>query len=168
MNNKPPENKKDEVKYQIDFYKILNENWRHYDSHLWQIPSVALAINAFLIAQAFSDELMPYVPIRMIVVFISAFFTFVLLVALVKHRLHQRAQDKNKESLLELIQSEVPLKYEVFNFSDPAVLKNVEEDSFFIERWLAPRKAHKWLMSVLSITVILDLVVLGGIALCYW
>lgn len=151
-------------------YNEYSCGWRHYDSHIWQIPSLAIAVNGFLIAQTFNRDLIAaqgnILIVRAMMVFIAALFTFVLLVALVKHRLHQRAKDKN----IQRIEAFWPEKYRtiLFNFRDARVLKEVEPYSTLLERWLAPAFTNHWLMAVMVFTVVTDLVIMAGILARSW
>lgn len=151
-------------------YNEYCSGWRHYDSHIWQIPSLAVAVNGFLIAQAFSENLIVANGnnqiVRGMMVFVAGLFTFVLLIALVKHRLHQRAKDQN----IKRIEGFMPQKYRtlMFNFRDPNVLKNVEPNAMFLERWLAPAFTNHWLMTVMACTILTDAVILVGIIARFW
>lgn len=151
-------------------YNEYCSGWRHYDSHIWQIPSLAVAVNGFLIAQAFSENLIASNGnnriVRGMMVFVAGLFTFVLLIALVKHRLHQRAKDQN----IKRIEDFMPKKYRtlMFNFRDPNVLKDVEPNAMFLERWLAPAFTNHWLMAVMACTILTDVVILVGILAQRW
>ena len=73
----------------------------HLDSLIWQIPTISMAVNAFLASSYInenSNEL-----IRLIIVVFSLIFNVVALIALIKHRLHAEA----KTSDLEYIQDEI-------------------------------------------------------------
>lgn len=151
-------------------YNQYCSGWRHYDSHVWQIPSLAVAVNGFLIAQAFNRDLIAAQAniwvVRAMMVFVAGLFTFVLLIALVKHRLHQRAKDKN----IARIESFLPEKYrtQMYNFRDAAVMKEVEPHAMFLERWLAPIFTNHWLMWVMVFTVVTDAIIMTGIILRTW
>lgn len=151
-------------------YNQYCSGWRHYDSHVWQIPSLAVAVNGFLIAQAFNQDLIAMQSliwiVRAMMVFIAGLFTFVLLIALVKHRLHQRAKDKN----IARIENMMPKEYRtlMYNFRDPAVMQEVEPHAMFLERWLAPAYTNHWLMWVMVLTVATDVIIVAGIIARLW
>ena len=156
---------------QMDFvkmvYKEISENSRYYDGHVWQIPSVTTAVNAFLIGQAFSDSLLTpdKIWVRGLVVLSAAFFTFVLLVALVKHRLHKSAQEKNIEKIEKYMNLQEDLHH---RYAFPKEINQVENRPNIIERMLGSLRANTWLMSVMGLTVLVDVVILVGIALGKW
>jgi hypothetical protein len=156
----------------VDFikivYKELSENARYYDGHIWQIPSVTIAVNAFLINQAFSDNVQDFPLIRILMVSSAAVFTFVLLVALVKHRLHKSAQDRN----IERIEKHLKLREELhfrYNFSKKEHLEEVEgKKQAKILQVLAPVGANKGLMCVMVVIFFVDIAILLGILFRYW
>lgn len=154
---------------QLDFIKIVYrdicETSRYYDSHIWQIPSVTIAVNAFLIGQAFSDSLSDADWVRGLVVFSASFFTLVLLVALIKHRLHKSAQDENIKKIERYMNLPDELHHR-YNFSSE--LEKVEPHPNFFERRLAPTRAHTWLTSVMGVTLFADIVILAGIIFRLW
>ncbi len=157
-------------KEDADFIKIvyqqLSENARYYDGHVWQIPSAAVAVNAFLLGQVFSDSLQGQKLIQILVALSGALLTFVLLVALVKHRLHKDAQDRNIHKIEEYFGLDPRLHYR-YNFTDTqgADFKEVEgERSFWIVKDLAPFGANKWLMGVMAVTILMDFVIVLYIA----
>jgi len=154
---------------QLDFVKIVYrdicESSRYYDSHIWQIPSVTIAVNAFLIGQAFSESLSGATVIRALVVFSASFFTLVLLIALIKHRLHKSAQDQNIRAIESYMNLPGEFHYR-YDFSEE--LEKVESKPNFMERFLAPLRAHTWLMSVMGVTLVVDLVIFFGIAYGRW
>lgn len=154
---------------QLDFVKIVYrdicESSRYYDSHIWQIPSVTIAVNAFLIGQAFSDSLEGATVVRALVVFSASFFTLVLLIALIKHRLHKSAQDENIKKIETYMNLPAELHY---RFDLKKELRKVEPKPNLLESWLAPLRAHTWLMSVMVITLIADLAIFVGIVLGRW
>jgi len=141
-------------------------NWRHYDSHIWQIPSLAMAINAFLVGQAFNPELVgSNREFRALMIFLSGYFTFVLLIALVKHRLHESAQDKNISEIEKHlgIDSDLSKRYPFNNTQD---IKAVDPHPYFIVLALGTMKANKWLMSVMLMIVVIDLLLCIGVIFC--
>jgi hypothetical protein len=148
----------------IDFikivYKELSENARYYDSHVWQIPSITIAVNAFLIGQAFSENMKDAPWARALIVFSAAFFTFVLLIALVKHKLHKSAQDKNIKKIEERMQLDKEFHH-VYDLKTE--LEKVEKHPNVIEHVLAPMRAGAWLMYVMVVILIVDAVILFGI-----
>ena len=154
---------------QLDFvkivYKEIFENSRYYDGHVWQIPSVTVAVNGFLVGQAFAPELDPAPFVRMMVVFGASVFTFVLLLALVKHRLHKSGQDLNIEKIEKYFQLPDTL-HQKYNFSDREQIKLVRPNLY--ERMLAPLSAGKWLMFVMALTVVTDIAILVGIGFGIW
>lgn len=158
----PSPEEKDDFKKIV--YKEIFENSRYYDAHVWQIPSVTIAVNAFLIGQAFSDSVQN-VCVRALVVLSASFFTFVLLIALVKHRLHKSAQDQNIRQIEESFNLEDKFHH-IYKF--PEELDDVEKKPNVFEKLLAPRSARTWLMSVMGLTILTDLVILAGILLSRW
>lgn len=156
---------------QMDFIKIVYrdicESSRYYDSHIWQIPSVTIAVNAFLIGQAFSDSLSGATAVRALVVFSASFFTLVLLVALIKHRLHKSAQDVNIKKIEKYMNLPDDLHYR-YNLSSLKDLKQVESNPNIFERILSRTRAHTWLTSVMGVTLLADLVILVGIIFNRW
>jgi hypothetical protein len=161
---------------QKDFLKIvyqeISEEKRHYDSHIWQIPSLTIPVNAFLIGQAFSIRTATENPIlvRGLVTLGASLYTFVLLIALVKHRLHQCAQRTNAIKIEEKFLTLPIMKYyhHEYNLADKNELHIVEPDPNIIESVLAPMKAHTWLMSIMLLTLIIDLITLVGIVFGKW
>lgn len=161
-------------------YERAGQNWLHYDSHVWQIPSLAIALNTFLIGQIFNPDILAVkntLPldflkisletagiVRGLLALLAGLLTFVLLVALVKHRLHQRAQDQHFKTLEQLF-GQVLKEYD---FSKKKDLYEVEKHPFFIERWLAPRKTNKWLMGVMLFAIGIDLILFVGIVFRLW
>jgi len=162
-------------------YERASCDWRHYDNHIWQIPSLAVAINSFLVGQAFNPDLInstfncvvpsmgnlivePYRIVRALIIFLALCFTFVLTIALTKHRLHERAKDLN------LINLENSMKYktQIFSFDDPKVLNKVEPQLTLLERWLAPRKAHRYLIAIMGLTMLVDGILFLSILLLGW
>ena len=156
-----PEEERDTLKI---MYKELLENSRYYDSHIWQIPSVTVAVNAFLIGQAFSDSLQDQTWVQALVVFSASFFTFVLLIALVKHRLHKSGQDTNIRKIEEYLS--VEKFHHLYRFPDELDL--VEKKPSITVRLLSGMKANTWLMSVMVLTALVDLAILIGIVLGQW
>lgn len=165
-----------DIKTLFVLYDRCRSEWLHYDAHVWQIPSLAIAINTFLIGQAFNPELLK-VPatnnaitlldlmfFRGMIIVLAGFFTFVLLVALVKHRLHQRAKDKNIED----IEKHLGYKITNYDFSKPEKILEVERKPFFIELWLGPLRTNHWLMGVMGLTIVIDAVLLMGIVVSWW
>jgi hypothetical protein len=155
-------------------YKEISEKSRYYDAHVWQIPSITIAVNAFLIGQSFAESLRAVTWVRTLVVLSASFFTFVLLIALVKHRLHQRAQDLNIRNI-EGFFLKKKLKYfrPWYNFSNIEDIRKVEEVDHEkkldpIIRTVGPLRAHRWLIFVMSLTVFTDIVILVGILARYW
>jgi hypothetical protein len=138
-------------------------NWRHYDSHIWQIPSLAMAINAFLVGQAFNPELVgANREFRALMIFLSGFFTFVLLIALVKHRLHECAQDKN----IAIIESRLGIEgflSKKFPFNNTQDILVIDPHANFIVRVLGTLKANQWLMYVMLMIVLIDLFLCIGV-----
>ena len=166
---KKPSSLRVSAKDQMDFtkivYKEIFENSRYYDGHVWQIPSVTVAVNGFLVGQAFAAELHPAPIVRMMVVFGASVFTFVLLLALVKHRMHKSGQDLNIEKIEKYLQLPDSL-HQKYNFSDREQIKLVRPNLY--ERMLAPLSAGKWLMFVMALTVITDIAILVGIGFGIW
>lgn len=163
---------------QLDFIKIVYrdicESSRYYDSHIWQIPSVTIAVNAFLIGQAFSAGMVEQISsgatstvfwVRMLVVLSASVFTLVLLIALVKHRLHKSAQDENIKKIEKYMNLPGDLHY---RYDLSTELKQVEPKPNFLERLLAPLRAHTWLTAVMVVTFLADLVIFVGIAFGKW
>ncbi len=156
----------------IDFikivYKELSENARYYDGHIWQIPSVTIAVNAFLINQAFSENVQDIPFVRVLMVISAAVFTFVLLIALVKHRLHKSAQDRN----IEKIEKHLKLREELhlrYKFSKKEHLEEVEgKKPDKILRLLASVGANRGLMYVMVVIFLVDIVILLGIPFRCW
>ena len=101
----------------------------------------------------------------MMVVFGASVFTFVLLLALVKHRLHKSGQDLNIEKIEKYFQLPDTL-HQKYNFSDREQIKLVRPNLY--ERMLARLSAGKWLMFVMALTVITDIAILVGIWLGAW
>lgn len=177
----PDENKNQPELYDgFEVIKMLYEqscnDWRHYDSHVWQIPSLALAINILLVGQAFNQSftgnaaakaaqtitvlgLTSFQIIRSIIVLFASFFTFVLLLALVKHRLHQRGKDQNIKDLEELLVH----KRWIYDFANPKILELIEPHPNFITRIFAPLKANLYLMWIMVLTIIIDFGIILGI-----
>jgi preprotein translocase subunit SecG len=156
-------------KERLDFLKIvyqeLSENSRYYDGHIWQIPSVTITVNAFLVGQAFSDSVKNAPMVRTLVVLSAAFFTFVLLIALVKHTLHRSAQDKN----IEKIEKYMQLDEEMHHRYDLRIeLQQVERRPGFVEKLLSPMRANVWLMYVMVVVFIADIFILAGIISRLW
>lgn len=151
------EEKRDFIKI---VYQQLSENARYYDGHVWQIPSVTIAVNAFLIGQAFSEDMKDAVWARELIVFSAAFFTFVLLIALVKHKLHKSAQDKNMKKIENHLQLQEDFHY-VYNLKTE--LEKVEEYPNLVERLLAQMRAGAWLMYVMVVILIVDITILVGV-----
>ncbi len=155
-------------------YREISEKSRYYDSHVWQIPSVTITVNAFLIGQSFSENVQNAIWVRALVVLSASFFTFVLLIALVKHRLHQRAQDLNARSIESFFLKEKVGSFRPwYNFSKIDDIKRVEEvssekDLDPVVRKVGPMRAHRWLIFVMSLTVFTDVVILIGILAHYW
>lgn len=147
-------------------YKEISENARYYDASIWQIPSVTVAINAFLIGQTFSDGLRGETWVQALVVLSASFFTFVLLIALVKHRLHKRGKDLNLKEIYEN-GLEVDEKF-YHEFDLQKELHKLEDKPGRILRRLAGMKANRWLMSVMLITIMVDLVIFVGIVCGKW
>lgn len=149
-------------------YKELSENARYYDGHIWQIPSVTIAVNAFLIDQAFSENVQNFDLVRIFMVISAAFFTFVLLIALVKHRLHKSAQDRN----IEKIEKHLKLREELhlrYKFSKKEHLEEVEgKNPDKILKLLAPIGANKGLMYVMVVIFLVDIAILLGILFRFW
>jgi hypothetical protein len=159
---------------QLDFIKIVYgdicESSRYYDSHIWQIPSVTIAVNAFLVGQAFSASMVEpsssgVAWVRMLVVLSASFFTLVLLIALVKHQLHKGAQDKNIKKIEKYMNLPDELHY---RYDLSKELEKVEPKPSFLERLFAPLRAHTWLMAVMVVTLVADLAIFVGIALGWW
>jgi len=162
-------NKKDFLKI---VYQEISEEKRHYDSHIWQIPSLTIPVNAFLIGQAFSIRTATENPIfvRGLVTLGASLYTFVLLIALVKHRLHQCAQRTNARKIEEkfLTLSIMEEYHHEYNLVDKKDLYEVEPHPNIIERVLARRTAHTWLTSIMLLTLIIDLITLVGIVCGKW
>lgn len=157
-------------KEDADFVKIvyqqLSENARYYDGHVWQIPSVTVAVNAFLLGQAFSENMQGEKLLQILVVLSGALLTFVLLVALVKHRLHKDAQDRNIRKIEEHL-GLPPRLHHRYNFADTEGedFKEVEGSKpFWIVKELAPFGANKWLMGVMAVTILIDAIIVFYIA----
>lgn len=155
-------------------YREMTEKSRYYDAHVWQIPSITIAVNAFLVGQSFAESLQNAIWVRALVVLSASLFTFVLLIALVKHRLHQRAQDLNIRNIERFFLKEnMEYFHPWYNFSLMEDIKTVEEvDSEkklnLMVRRIGPMRAHKWLMFVMLLTAITDLVIFLGILAGYW
>jgi hypothetical protein len=149
-------------------YERASNDWRHYDSHVWQIPSVALTVNAFFISQAFNKDLIKlggyYSIIRAIIIFIACLFTLVLAIALSKHRLNQQGKAKN----LEIFEEMLGVHTRIFKFEKTEELKEVEENPTFPEILMARLKAHNWLIGVMVLTLVLDIVIFFGIIFSCW
>ena len=156
---------KDKMDFTKIVYKEISENSRYYDGHVWQIPSVTVAVNAFLIGQAFSDGVHGADWVRALMVISAAFFTFVLLVALVKHRLHKSAQDKNIQKIEQYLGLDEKLHH---RYRFPEEINEVEGRPNFIEKLLGPMRANTWLMSVMAVTFLVDIAILVGIFLHSW
>jgi hypothetical protein len=168
---KAPKHLDDFSQSQIEFLKIQYgnycEDWRHYDNHVWQIPSLAVTVNAFLVGQAFNpigSGKAPVDVVRILLLLAAGLFTFVLLIALVKHRLHQCAKDYNKRQIEAIFSRSTSM----IDFNDLDQMKKAEPHPYFLERWLAPRKTNKWLMAVMGFTVFMDICLLAGILLGKW
>jgi uncharacterized membrane protein YhaH (DUF805 family) len=152
-------------------YERASNDWRHYDSHVWQIPSIALAVNTFFIGEAFNKDLITfsnsnysYRIVRSIIILIASFFTLVLTIALTKHRLHQQGKAKN----LCLLEDKLGMHTVIYRFEDPKVLSEIEERPFFLEKWMGKLKTHNWLLIIMALTLILDVIVLIGILAFGW
>jgi len=145
-------------------YELFVENWRHYDALVWQIQSIAVALNGFLVAQAFGAELAKAIEVRAILMFMAGFFTFVLWIALVKHLLHQRAQDHNVLALRQAL----GVKARWFDFSRQKDVEMVMGRTSRIFRWAARQKAHRWLLFVMGFIALADMVMFAGIIARIW
>lgn len=152
-------------------YERASNDWRHFDNNVWQIPSLALAINTFMLSVVFNSDLIK-VPsaiwIRSLIIFLATFFTIVLLIALVKHRLHQRGKDMN----LEVLEKLLPLQTKLYDTRDKDVVKLLEPDAYkpagWIEGIVAPLKAHNFLTGVMVVTILMDIAMFIGIITGNW
>lgn len=163
---KPSAASKEDADFIKIVYQQLSENARYYDGHVWQIPSVTVAVNAFLLGQAFSESMKGEKLLQILVVLSGALLTFVLLVALVKHRLHKDAQDRNIHKIEEHLGLDSRF-HQRYNFTDPqgADFKEVEGDRpFWIVKQLAPLGANQWLMGVMAVTILVDAIIVFYIA----
>jgi hypothetical protein len=70
--------------YMMEQLKQCWEDWRHYNSIIWRLPSLTTAIVGGLLGVAFYAVVDP-LP-RALVIALAAFFSFSMAVALVKHR----------------------------------------------------------------------------------
>ena len=70
-------------------YDKLSDDWRHFNTIIWGVPSVAIAIVTGIILAAYRPELegLP----RIIALSIGSLFLFALTIELVKKRLHMNA-----------------------------------------------------------------------------
>ena len=142
-------------------YQLYVENWRHYDALVWQIQSIAVALNGFLIAQAFGESMANQPVVRAVLMFTGGLFTFVLWIALVKHLLYQRAQDYNVLGL----RKSLGVQVKWFDFSKKTDVEIVMGKQPRIIRWAARQKAHKWLLSIMGFIAVADLILCVGIIL---
>jgi hypothetical protein len=163
----------DEKEFLKIIYKEISEKSRYYDSHVWQIPSITIAVNAFLVGQSFAENLQDVMWVRALVVLSASLFTFVLLIALVKHRLHQRAQDLNIRNIESFFLKENVRHFRPwYNFSNIKDIQKVEEvdDEQKLDpvvRRVGPLRAHRWLIFVMLLTVVSDLAILIGVLAGY-
>jgi hypothetical protein len=161
-------------------YEQYSENWRHYDDLIWQVQSIAVALNGFLITQVFGESLTKAAEIRAILMFVASFFTFILWIALIKHILHQGAQSHNIRELRE--QLGVKTKWFIFSHSkskdkrrNKEIEKEIEKDIELaigptpkLIKLVAGQKAHQWLIFVMGFISIADFVMFMGIVIRMW
>jgi len=155
-------------------YERASNDWRHFDNNVWQIPSLALAINTFMLSVVFNSDLTnasnasSAIWIRSLIISLATFFTIVLLIALVKHRLHQCGKDKN----LEILEKLLPLQTKRYETKDKDVVKLLEPDAYEPTGWIvgvvAPFKAHNFLALVMVFTIVMDIVMFIGIITGNW
>jgi len=93
---------KDSDAYVLAELKECWADWRHYNSIIWQLPSVTVAIVGGLLGIAYTaiDELGP----RTFVIFLAAFFAFVMLQALRKHR---KFHDLRYEVIMDILHKKI-------------------------------------------------------------
>jgi hypothetical protein len=161
-------------KSEIECLKMLYqrncEEWRHFDTMIWQVTNIAFVVNGFLVFQAFNMNL--DLKIRIVIPIIASMFTLVFLIALIKHRLHQDAKSWNiREIEKELIDNEAN-RTKFFSFTDTkdfAQLKEFPEKkpSFFIVLF-KNAKAFNWLCWLMSLTIVIDIFLAIGIIFAWW
>jgi uncharacterized membrane protein YhaH (DUF805 family) len=160
----------------LALYDRCRSEWIHYDSHVWQIPSLAIALNAFLLGQTFNPQLLTQISgkdtstfpdlmiFRSMILFLAGLFTFVLLIALVKHRLHQRSKDQNIKEIENLL----GIRIEPCHFEEKSVLDEIDPNPTLIQRWLSPLKTNHWLAGVMGLTILIDAVLFIGVVSRWW
>ena len=103
--------------------------------------------------------------VRALVVLSASFFTFVLLVALVKHTLHRSGQDKN----IKKIEDYMNFKEDMHHHYDfQKELKQVVSKPNSVEKLLSPMRANVWLMYVMVVIFIADIIIFAGIVYKAW
>ncbi len=129
------------------------EDWRHFNTQIWQIPSVAIGINSLLISQALNNDYVLF--FRKGIIIIAFFTTFVLLIATVKHRLIMRAKDNKKRILLKDLG--LAIYDNDINFSSKDELINLGENTFFITKIFSRASGYRWLVRALVIVLNFDI-----------
>ncbi len=123
-------------------YNQCSEDWRQYNSTIWQIPSVAIAIASAILAVAYQNiqELLP----RTVILFFGGLMLLTLTIALIKHVLlfNQRTE----------FLSETEKDWVISNKIKTTIKRRTEEIPNL--SWFQKRKAHKWLLGVMIITTL--------------
>jgi uncharacterized membrane protein YhaH (DUF805 family) len=149
-------------------YQRCCEEWRHYDKQIWEVTNIAIVVNGFLILNSFDKNLDDKV--RIIIPLIASLFTFIFLIALTKHRLHQDAKTWNISKLEEILTSDENHRTKYFNYDDEKKrdIELLRGKPFFLVKTFKDFKAFNWLCWMMVITIIIDLIVMTGNFVNWW
>lgn len=142
---------------------------RSYNSLIWQVPSLSMAINSFLVIAYLGYATTSLTRIFVLVIAFS--FTFVSTIQLQKHRFFQEARLDEFNRLQEKLKTEYSDMQEiVFGTRDIIRTRSTDKDKYQNVKtgWIQRRIAFKWMtclqyLSLLAIATLLAIEILLGV-----
>ncbi|HEY7079671.1 MAG TPA: hypothetical protein VH500_08220 [Nitrososphaeraceae archaeon] len=157
-------------------YNKLSEDWRQFNSILWGIPTIAVAIMGGVVVAAFQPGLLGWP--RFVLLVVGSFFLFALTIETIKKRVHMdtisdvlnELQGKNGFQLEDDFMFPVGLHKDVETYWDkkckrhPGVERPPED---WLLRRLKHRGARRWLAYV-TFSASIAVAILAVIVLYQW
>jgi len=110
------------LNYLFNLHRDCIRYLTHLDSLVWQIPTISIAVNAFLASSYINEN--SNNTIRLVIVTFSLVFNVVALIALVKHRFHSDV----KAYELECFQTEIENELRCLKMKDIRRMKVITDD----------------------------------------
>ncbi|MEA5079026.1 MAG: hypothetical protein VB013_10695 [Anaerolineaceae bacterium] len=149
------------------FYERCCEDWRHYDTQIWQVTNITFVVNGFLIVLAFNQTI--DIKVKVFIPLMAGLFTITLLIALIKHRLHQDIRSINIRKLERKLNENKDQRIVFYDFSkDSFDLEEIGEKNTLFFRVFKKAKAFNIICWMFTLIFLCDIMISIGFMLRWW